>query len=429
LSSDGFRYFVIFVDAHMKFIWFYPLVAKSDAFAIIHQFQMLVESQFSLKIKSVQTDWGGEYRKLNTYFKTIGIHHRVIYPHTHEQNGMVERRHRHIVETRLTFLEQCQAPLKYWSYAFESSVYLINHMPAPVLNHKTPFECLLKSTLDYAFLRTFGCLCFSLLRPYNAYKLDFRSSPCVFLGYNTSHLGYRCLDLSSKRIYLARHVRFHENVFPFDKSEQIAATPKQPSAPSIPITLHPLTPPSPVPSPLPPTLPTPPSAHLPLSACYYDQSSNAGLDSSHLQSLPINVASSPSFSPASSPVVVVSPTASPLRSAPLLSSSTTGSSSDSPHGINVCVDLSKFNLQHVPAAVFSPSQRARTHPMVLRPRPAKNTNLSIVAASRLTSLPQQEPLSFKDANRYVTWHTAMQDELLALHSNQTWSLVPPPIRL
>ena len=46
-------------------------------------------------------------------FKTIGIHHRVICPHTHEQNDIVERRHRHIVETRLTLLGQCNTPLKY----------------------------------------------------------------------------------------------------------------------------------------------------------------------------------------------------------------------------------------------------------------------------------------------------------------------------
>jgi len=63
--------------------------------------------------------------------------------------------------------------------------------------------------------------------------------------------------------------------------------------------------------------------------------------------------------------------------------------------------------------------------MVLRPWPAKNANLSIAAVSRVTTLPQQEPLSFKDANRYVTWDSAMQEELWALHSNQTWTLVPP----
>ena len=96
---------------------------------------------------------------------------------------MVERRRRYIVETGLTLLGQCKAPLKYWSSAFEISVYLINHMPTPVLNHKTPFECLLKSTPNYGFLCTFGCLCFLLLRPYNAHKLDFRSSPYVMFSF------------------------------------------------------------------------------------------------------------------------------------------------------------------------------------------------------------------------------------------------------
>jgi len=55
-SSDGYFYFVIFVDAYTKYVWYYPLVAKSDVYSIFHQFQTLVERQFSLKIKSVQND-------------------------------------------------------------------------------------------------------------------------------------------------------------------------------------------------------------------------------------------------------------------------------------------------------------------------------------------------------------------------------------
>jgi histone deacetylase 1/2 len=110
-SSDGFLYFVIFVNAHTKHIWYYPLVAKSDVFPTFQCFQTLVKRQFSLKIKSVQTDWDGEYRKLNKFFQTIGIHHRLICPHTHEQNGIIERRHQHIVETGLTLLGQCSALL------------------------------------------------------------------------------------------------------------------------------------------------------------------------------------------------------------------------------------------------------------------------------------------------------------------------------
>jgi len=141
-SSDGYRYFVIFVDAHTKYIWYYPLVAKSDVYSIFHQFQTLVERQFSLKIKSVQTDWGGEYRKLSTFFQTIGIHHRLICPRTHKQNGTVERHYRHIVETGLTLLGQCKAPFRFWNYAFDTSVYLINCMPTLVLDNRSPFDCL-----------------------------------------------------------------------------------------------------------------------------------------------------------------------------------------------------------------------------------------------------------------------------------------------
>jgi hypothetical protein len=45
-----------------------------------------------------------------------------------------------IVEIGLTFFSQCKAPLKYWSYTFETFIHLINYIPSPFLNHKTPFE-------------------------------------------------------------------------------------------------------------------------------------------------------------------------------------------------------------------------------------------------------------------------------------------------
>jgi len=101
----------------------------------------------------------------------------------------------------------------------------MNRMPTLVVQNQSHFECLFNRTSDYDFLRIFGCLCFLFLHPYHAHKLDFRSSPCVFLGYSSSHLGYRCLDFTSQRIYVSRHVHFYEGVFPFTESEQIAHPP------------------------------------------------------------------------------------------------------------------------------------------------------------------------------------------------------------
>ena len=60
-SSYGFRYFVIFINVHTKHIWYYSLVAKSDLFSTFQCFQTLIEHQFLLTIKFVQTDWGDEY--------------------------------------------------------------------------------------------------------------------------------------------------------------------------------------------------------------------------------------------------------------------------------------------------------------------------------------------------------------------------------
>ncbi|KAJ6969913.1 hypothetical protein NC653_034466 [Populus alba x Populus x berolinensis] len=339
-SSDGFCYFVIFVDAHTKYIWYYPLVAKSDVFSTFQRFQTLVERQFSLKIKSVQTDWGGEYRKLNKFFQTIGIHHRLICPHTHEQNGTVERRHRHIVETGLTLLGQCNAPLRFWNYAMESSVYLINRMPTHVLQNKSPFACLFHRTPDYNFLRTFGCLCFPFLRPYHAHKLDFRSSPCVFLGYSSSHLGYRCLDLEFGRVYVSRHVCFHECVFPFKKCEQVTTPPVSPTPPTYLPSLQ------------------PPSCFQPLPS---------QLGKTHNPPLPL--AATPQL--ASLPVDSTDPASPPTQ----------------PYYHHVLVfPMIIVQEQHIPGTgATTPCPAAPKHPMVLSPRQPKTALITTTAATSVAS--------------------------------------------
>jgi hypothetical protein len=79
----------------------------------------------------------------------------------------------------------------------------------------SPIEKLFTTKHVYSFLRTFGCVCWPNLRPYNTHKLAFRSKQCTFLGYNKHHKGYKCLDISTGRIYISRDVVFDETVFPF----------------------------------------------------------------------------------------------------------------------------------------------------------------------------------------------------------------------
>jgi len=108
----------------------------------------------------------------------------------------------------------------------------------------------------------------------------------------------------------------------------------------------------------------------------------------------------------------------------------TSPSSASPAGLQVCVNLSSYPLQHLPGIGHtSPCPAACQHHMVLRPRQPKTTLSTATATtfvasfSRVVSPPSHEPLVFNDANRYEVWHSAMREEIQALCGNKTWTLV------
>jgi hypothetical protein len=107
---------------------------KSEVFKFFAEFQSLIERMLNRKILVVQSDWGGEYEKLNSFFCSIGIAHHVLCPHAHLQNGAAERKHRHIVEMSLALLAHASMPLKYWDEAFLAATFLINRTPTKLLS-------------------------------------------------------------------------------------------------------------------------------------------------------------------------------------------------------------------------------------------------------------------------------------------------------
>lgn len=213
-SFDGFKYYVIFMDHFTKYIWFYPLKNKSDTKEVFIRFKAIVEKFFQKPIKTIYSDNGGEYVALSSYLTFNGVFHLTTPPHTPKHNGYVERRHRQIIEIGLSLLSHSHLPLKFWSLAF-STTYLINRLITPTLSDKSPFHCLFFKPPNYLKLKCFGCLCYPWLRPYAQHKLDTRSLPCIFIGYSATQSAYYCLDPTTHKIYISRHVRFLENEFPY----------------------------------------------------------------------------------------------------------------------------------------------------------------------------------------------------------------------
>ncbi|KAG8489820.1 hypothetical protein CXB51_017861 [Gossypium anomalum] len=131
-----------------------------------------------------QSDWGGEYHAFTSLLASQGIIHCITCPHTSEQNGVVERKHRHIVNMGLTLLAQAGLSMEYWGYAFCCAVHLINRLPTVALKGQTPFQALYGHAPTYDHLRMF--------------------SP--------HHKGYQC-RLPSGKIVVSRHVVFDEARF------------------------------------------------------------------------------------------------------------------------------------------------------------------------------------------------------------------------
>ncbi|KAI5317587.1 hypothetical protein L3X38_037294 [Prunus dulcis] len=111
-SIHSFRYFVLFLDECTGFVWIYPLFNKSEVFSKFLKFFALVQTQFNAKIQHFQSDGGGEYisKPFTDFLANHGMLHQFTCPYTPQQNGMAERKNRHVVETALTLLTAANMP-------------------------------------------------------------------------------------------------------------------------------------------------------------------------------------------------------------------------------------------------------------------------------------------------------------------------------
>ncbi|PKU75385.1 Retrovirus-related Pol polyprotein from transposon TNT 1-94 [Dendrobium catenatum] len=207
-SLNGYRYYVLFVDEFSHFSWLYPMVTKAEVFSKFLLFKAMVEKQFSTHIKIFRSDGGGEYTSIQfqLFLSTNGILHQFSCPHTPQQNGLAERKHRHIIETARTLLLQAKLPTSFWVESVLTAVYLINRLPSPITKYISPFQCLYKSPPSYSHLKIFGCLCYPWLQPAAPHKFAPKSSACVFIGYSSNDKGFRCYNLQTSKILISRHV-------------------------------------------------------------------------------------------------------------------------------------------------------------------------------------------------------------------------------
>ena len=108
----GYKYFVLFIDHVSRYTWVFFIQNKSEVPTLIMNFVEYVYTQFYKTIKIFRSDSRGEYTKTNLveFFKNKGIISQRTYPHTPEQNRVVERKNQHVLKTTLALLGTSNMP-------------------------------------------------------------------------------------------------------------------------------------------------------------------------------------------------------------------------------------------------------------------------------------------------------------------------------
>ncbi|RDX96421.1 hypothetical protein CR513_20926, partial [Mucuna pruriens] len=143
-TSFGFNYFVTFIDEYSRCTWVYLMKERSEFLSILMSFSKEVENQFGKTIKILRSDNAKEYFsfELNSYLSSKGILHQSMCPHTSQQNGIAERKNRHLVETTRTLLLSANVPTNHWGEAILTTCFLINQMPSASLENQIPHSIL-----------------------------------------------------------------------------------------------------------------------------------------------------------------------------------------------------------------------------------------------------------------------------------------------
>ncbi|KAG7543542.1 Integrase catalytic core [Arabidopsis thaliana x Arabidopsis arenosa] len=214
-SSSGARYFLTVVDDFSRSVWIYLQNDKTETSMNLKSLVSLAERQFGQQVKRVRSDNGTEFMSMSNYFRSQGIVHETSCVGTPQQNGRVERKHRHILNVARALRFQSNLPISFWGECILTAGYIINRTPSSVMNGATPYEKLHGTAPDYEHVKVFGSLCYAHNQGHRGDKFAPRSRKCVFVGYPYGKKAWRLYDLDTQEFFVSRDVVFCETDFPF----------------------------------------------------------------------------------------------------------------------------------------------------------------------------------------------------------------------
>ena len=436
-SLGGHSYFMTFKDDHSSFRFVFFLPDRKGVLSVFKSLYKLSKKETGRSMVKLRTDNAKEFLsgEFQDFIKQKGIRHELTAPYSPEQNSVVERDNRTVVECAKSMIYHKSLPLEFWGEAVNTAVYVLNRVASRTLKGETPFITWYGYKPDVSHFKEFGSICYAHVPKQVRAKLDSKAQECLFLGYCLTSKAYRLWSISKRKILHSRDVIFDEDTSPTSSSSLIRTT----SPPDY-------------------SLLFPDDSHDSLPPVSPDSSRNIRSEyvaSVHSEPASVGVASpdvpveADSSSLSGRQSVGVSP---PINRALSFSSNPSPRSSDTTLNSSCLPDSFSQGASDSPlrssSVAVSPSESSDLLNPTTRTRPLSEFYLdstadsspvvaskSFVAAAkekppqRVSVLPP-EPQTFSQAlkSEYkAKWEKAMLEEINSLLKNETWSLetLPP----
>ncbi|GJY31011.1 retrovirus-related pol polyprotein from transposon TNT 1-94 [Tanacetum coccineum] len=209
---NGKKYILVIVDDYSRFTWVKCLRSKDEAPDFIIKFLKMIQVRLKVPVRRIRTDNGTEFvnQTLREYYEKVRISHETSVARSPQQNGVVKRCNRMLIEAAHTMLIYAKAPLFLWVEAVATACYTQNHSIIRLRYGKTPYELLHDKLPDLSFFHVFGALCYPSNDSKNLGKLQPKADIGIFIGYAPTKKAFRIYNQCTRRIIETIHVDFDE---------------------------------------------------------------------------------------------------------------------------------------------------------------------------------------------------------------------------
>jgi hypothetical protein len=183
---------------------------KSETQGTLKRFLRRAQNKFDLRVKKIRSDNGSKFKNLQVeeYLEEEGIKHEFSAPYTPQQNGVVERKNRMLIDMARMMPGEFKTPDRFWSEAVNTACHALNCLYLHRLLKKTSYELLTSNKPNVSYFRVLGSKCYILVKKSRHSKFASKAVEGFLLGYDSNTKAYRVFNKSSGLVEVSSELTY-----------------------------------------------------------------------------------------------------------------------------------------------------------------------------------------------------------------------------